>query len=54
MCIRDSGPKSVGKTAVQMAAENQSSKDVAGAVKGPIKYRVTLGGREHSVTVERA
>ena len=51
---RADGPKSVGKTAVQMAAENQSSKDVAGAVKGPIKYRVTLGGREHSVTVERA
>jgi len=51
---RADGPKSVGKTADQMAAEGQSKQDAAGAVKGPIKYRVTLGGREHSVTVERA
>ena len=51
---RADGPKTVGKTADQLAAESQSKKDVAGAVKGPIKYRVTLGGREHSVTVERA
>lgn len=51
---RVDGPKNVGKSAEQLANEGQAAKDVAGAVKGPIKYRVTMGGREHSVTVERA
>jgi len=51
---RPDGPKNVGKTPDQVEAEKTSAKDVAGAVKGPIKYKVTLGGREHSVTVERA
>ncbi len=51
---RAEGPKNVGKTADQLDAEKTSAKDVAGAVKGPIKYKVTMGGREHSVSVERA
>ena len=37
-----------------VAKAAESAKDAAGAVKGPISYTVTLGGREHSVTVERA
>jgi methylmalonyl-CoA carboxyltransferase 5S subunit len=51
---RAEGPKNVGKTSAQLEAEKTSANDVAGAVKGPIKYKVTLGGREHSVSVERA
>ena len=51
---RADGPKNVGKTPEQMAKAAESAKDAAGAVKGPISYTVTLGGREHSVTVERA
>jgi methylmalonyl-CoA carboxyltransferase 5S subunit len=51
---RPQGPQNVGKTADQLNAENASAKDAAGAVKGPIKYKVTMGGREHSVSVERA
>jgi methylmalonyl-CoA carboxyltransferase 5S subunit len=50
---RAEGPKNVGKTE-QMAKAAESAKDAAGAVKGPISYTVSLGGREHSVTVERA
>ena len=51
---RDEGPKNVGKTAEQLAKEAEASKGAAGAVQGPIKYKVSMGGREHSVTVERA
>lgn len=51
---RDEGPKNVGKTAEQLAKETESAKSAAGAVQGPIKYKVSMGGREHSVTVERA
>ncbi len=51
---RADGPKTVGKTSEQLASEATSAKDVAGAVKGPIRYKVTVGAREHSVTVERA
>lgn len=51
---RDEGPKNVGKTADQLAKEAESAKGAAGAVTGPIKYKVSMGGREHSVTVERA
>ena len=51
---RADGPKNVGKSPEQVESEKASAADVAGAVKGPIKYRITMGGREHSVTVERA
>lgn len=51
---RHEGPKNVGKTAEEMAESAAQQEEGARAVKGPIKYMVTLGGREHTVTVERA
>lgn len=51
---RPDGPKNVGKTSQEMAESVANKEEGARAVKGPIKYKVTLGGREHSVTVERA
>ncbi len=51
---RDEGPKNVGKTADQVAAEAASASGASKAVTGTIKYKVTMGGREHNVTVERA
>ena len=48
---RAEGPKNVGKTQAQLDAEKEASDT---AVTGPIQYRVSLGGREHSVVVERA
>lgn len=51
---RDEGPKNVGMTDEQMKAEAEASSGAANAVRGPIKYKVSLGGREHSVSVEMA
>lgn len=51
---RDEGPKNVGKTEAQLAAEKEAAAGNKQAVVGPIKYKVSMGGREHSVTVERA
>ncbi len=51
---RHEGPKNVGKTAEEMAESAAQQEEGARAVKGPIKYKVTLGGRDHDVTVERA
>ncbi len=51
---RPDGPKSVGKTPEQMANQATAKGDADRAVKGPITYKVSLGGREHSVVVERA
>ena len=51
---REEGPKNVGKTAEQLAREKESAAGASQAVTGPITYRVSLGGREHSVVVERA
>ncbi len=51
---RDEGPKNVGKTAEQLASEAEAASGAAKAVRGPIKYKVSLGGRDHSVTVEMA
>jgi methylmalonyl-CoA carboxyltransferase 5S subunit len=48
---RDEGPKSVAKTEAQLKAEAEGQ---AGASTGPISYKVSLGGREHSVKVEPA
>jgi methylmalonyl-CoA carboxyltransferase 5S subunit len=48
---RSEGPKSVAKTEAQLQAEADAK---AGAVTGPITYKVSLGGREHSVKVEPA
>ena len=51
---RDEGPKNVGKTAEQLKAEADAASGAANAVRGPIKYKVSMGGREHSVSVEMA
>ncbi len=51
---RDEGPKNVGKTPEQLEQERQAASGVAKAVTGPITYKVSVGGREHSVKVERA
>ncbi|MDR1386923.1 MAG: methylmalonyl-CoA carboxytransferase subunit 5S [Propionibacteriaceae bacterium] len=48
---RDEGPRSVAKTEAQLKAEKEAQ---AGAVTGPIKYKVSLGGRAHTVQVEPA
>ena len=51
---RDEGPKNVGKTPEQMAQEKAAASGASQAVTGPITYKVSMGGRDHSVTVERA
>ena len=51
---RAEGPKNVGKTDAQLAADATATSDAGTAVTGPIKYKVLMGGRQHSVTVERA
>lgn len=54
LATRAEGPKSVGKTAEQLQAEAEAASGAANAVRGPITYRVSLGGREHNVQVEMA
>ena len=51
---RADGPKSVGKTAEQLAAEKSAADTSSKAVRGPITYNVTLAGRSHSIKVEPA
>ena len=51
---RDEGPKNVGKTPEEIAASATAKSDAGKALSGPITYTVTMGGREHSVKVERA
>jgi methylmalonyl-CoA carboxyltransferase 5S subunit len=51
---RDEGPKNVGMTEAEMTAEAEANSGAANAVRGPIKYKVSMGGRDHSVTVEMA
>ncbi len=51
---RSEGPKNVGKTAAQLKAEAEAKADSGTAVTGPITYKVSMGGRDHRVTVERA
>ncbi|MGB7962339.1 MAG: oxaloacetate decarboxylase, partial [Propionicimonas sp.] len=51
---RAEGPKNVGKTAEQLKADADAASGAAKAVRGPIKYKVSLGGRDHSVSVEMA
>ncbi|MDR1790559.1 MAG: methylmalonyl-CoA carboxytransferase subunit 5S [Propionibacteriaceae bacterium] len=48
---RAEGPKSVAMTDAQVAAEAEAS---GSALSGPISYKVSLGGREHTVKVELA
>ena len=54
LAARAEGPKNVGKSEAQVKAESEAKSDSGNAVTGPIKYKVSMGGREHSVTVERA
>ena len=54
LASRADGPKNVGKTPEQLKAEADAASGAANAVRGPIKYKVSLGGREHSVQVEMA
>ncbi len=54
LASRADGPKNVGKTPEQLKAEADAASGAANAVRGPIKYKVSLGGREHSVQVEVA
>ncbi|QIK71723.1 methylmalonyl-CoA carboxytransferase subunit 5S [Propioniciclava coleopterorum] len=51
---RDEGPKNVGKSPEQLAAAAANKSDADRSVKGPITYKVSMGGRAHSVVVERA
>ncbi|AZA12958.1 methylmalonyl-CoA carboxytransferase subunit 5S [Corynebacterium choanae] len=51
---RDEGPKSVGKTAEQLAAEKSAADSSSKAVREPITYKVTVGGRSQQVKVEPA
>ena len=54
LAARADGPKNVGKTEEELKAEADAASGAANAVRGPIKYKVSLGGRDHSVTVEMA
>lgn len=51
---RAEGPKNVGKTAKQLAKEKAIADGSAKAVRGPVKYDITLNGRTHKVKVEPA
>ncbi len=50
---RADGPKNVGKTEADLAKDREKSAGAAKAVTGPITYKVSLGGRDHNVVVER-
>ena len=54
LAARGEGPKNVGKSPEQLQAEADAASGAANAVRGPIKYKVSLGGRDHSVQVEMA
>jgi methylmalonyl-CoA carboxyltransferase 5S subunit len=51
---RSEGPRNVGKDPTEVAAEQLSKTSGSGPVKGPIRYSVTMDGKAHHVTVERA
>jgi methylmalonyl-CoA carboxyltransferase 5S subunit len=48
---RDEGAKSVAMTSAQLAASKEAKTQ---GVTGPVKYKVSLGGRSHAVSVEPA
>ena len=54
LSTRGEGPKSVGKSVAQQAAEAAKSSGPAQGITAPVSYNVKLAGREHSVTVEPA
>jgi methylmalonyl-CoA carboxyltransferase 5S subunit len=51
---RPDGPKNVGRDPAEVAAEELSKSSGTGPVRGPIKYEVTMNGKQHHVAVERA
>jgi methylmalonyl-CoA carboxyltransferase 5S subunit len=51
---RPEGPKNVGRDPAEVAAEELSKSAGTGPVRGPIKYQVTLNGKQHHVSVERS
>ena len=51
---RPEGPKNVGKTPEQLAHERDVASGAANAVREPITYKVTVGGRSQTVQVEPA
>ncbi len=51
---RPEGPRNVGKDPAEVAADELSKASGTGPVNGPIRYSVTLDGKSHHVTVERA
>lgn len=52
---RDEGPRNVGKDPAEVAAEKLSGESqTSGSVRGPITYKVSLGGRTQTVSVEPA
>lgn len=51
---RDQGPKHPGKTAEELEAEAKPAKGRKTKLPAtPVTYKVTMGGREHTVTVEK-
>ena len=51
---RGEGPKNVGKTAEQLKREAEQASGAANAIREPIRYKVTVGGRSQTVQVEPA
>lgn len=51
---RPEGPKNVGRTAEQVAADAAAENGAGKAVREPIRYRVTIGDRASTVSVEPA
>ncbi|EPD67586.1 methylmalonyl-CoA carboxyltransferase 5S subunit [Corynebacterium pyruviciproducens ATCC BAA-1742] len=51
---RPEGPKNVGKTPEQLKREAEAASGAANAVREPITYLVSVGGREETVKVEPA
>jgi methylmalonyl-CoA carboxyltransferase 5S subunit len=53
---RDDGPKNVGQDPAELEAERAAAAadPKLGAVRGPIKYEITVNGKRHSVAVKPA
>jgi methylmalonyl-CoA carboxyltransferase 5S subunit len=51
---RHQGPRSVALSVAQMEAQEAAEATAAPQVAGPVRYKVSLGGRDHAVTVEPA
>lgn len=51
---RPDGPRNVGRDPAEVAADELAKSSGTGPVSGTVKYQVTLDGRQHHVTVERA